>query len=269
VTVARWMLFCEAAEDHRTIEALVDALLRLWGDEWVSDVLDTQPESVRCWWCHEGDRCWYDLHKVYALADDLEVQRHYGHFAGEPANAWAVTLDTVFRIVRKVHSKHPPAERPTAVIVVWDADKEPGYRLDGIEKAMKHAVDVPAGVVRVVALAVPEREAWVLAGFDPVDDGERVRLAAWRQQLGYAPHENAHRLSAGSGAAKDDSKAVLGDLCPTAERQRACLAIPDHERRGVLLARGLFSGLKGWIESVEELLLPQVDPGVKGRLRQS
>lgn len=261
----RWMLFCESAGDFRTVEALVDELLRLWCATWVGDTLDRDPADARRWWHHQGTAGWYNLHRVYDDADELDIRRHQGHFAGEPGLPGAVMLDTMFRIVRKVHGRVAAAERPSAVVVLWDADDQGHSRRMGLDQALAH-VTLPVGVEHVVALADPEREAWVLAGFEPEDEDEEAALYACRTDLGYAPHEHAHRLTAGSGAAKDDSKRVLGALCTTQERERICLRIPDHERRAVLLTRGANSGLATWITHVEDRLLPQVDPAVVARL---
>jgi len=260
------MLFCESAGDFRTVETLVDELLRLWCAAWVHDVLDRNPADARRWWHHQGTTSWYDLHRVYDDADDLDVRRHHGHFAGVPGLPGAVMLDTMFRIVRKVHGRAAAAERPNAVMVLWDADAQGYSRRMGLDQALAAGVTLPEGVAHVVALAEPEREAWVLAGFDPEDEDEEAALHACRTDLGYAPHEHAHRLSAGSGEATDDSKRVLGALCATAERERLCLRIPDHERRTVLVKRGKDSGLATWITHVEDRLLPQVDPAVVARL---
>ena len=117
----------------------------------------------------------------------------------------------------------------------------------------------------MLVIAEPEREAWVLAGFEPADDAEQRALQSCRAELGFQPHLDAHLLSSGRDTAKTDSKRVLALLCSNRERERECLRIGDKQRRALLIERGARSGLRSFITEVEERLLAQVDPAIKAR----
>lgn len=267
---ARWVLFCDAQNDAEMVQHLVDQLIRLHGAEWIGGLLDSQSEQVRSWWKDPGSgtgRRWFDLHRCYADAAALGVTVHQGHFGGDSQRPGALMIDTAFRIVRKLHQQAKHLDRPTGVVVLWDADGQADERREGIAQAVEHGLLPPSGVGYVVALADPEREAWVAAGFDPKDDDERARLEACRRELGFHPNEHPERLTARRANDKADSKRTLDALGVSDERERECLRIADADRRALLLRRGAACGLADWIRDVETKLLPQVDPSIPSRLR--
>ncbi|MFH1464657.1 MAG: hypothetical protein ABIO70_09745 [Pseudomonadota bacterium] len=107
-----------------------------------------------------------------------------------------------------------------------------------------------------VGVAVPKMEAWVLAGFVPQPGtDEAQRLEAQRRDLGYSPADHPHELWASDRAvsSKKSAKKVCWDLCPTDERQIACLAETDLE---VLCDRGQGAGLAGFVEELHCELSP-------------
>ncbi len=191
----RWVMFCEAAGDHRTAATLIDEALALRCAPWVREQLEVAPESVRVWHDDaEARRPWFDLHVVYALARRLGVKVPYGHFGGAPAAPGAKLLQTVQLIARRMQQLDRDADFE-AVVLVWDMDKQRGGRHAGLAQAA--AEGTLPGVALVLGCPDPIRETWVLAGFDPEDDTERARLDAERRALGFYPHEEPHRLTAG------------------------------------------------------------------------
>ena len=64
-----------------------------------------------------------------------------------------------------------------------------------------------------MGLAVPEREAWVLAGFVPVSPIESSRIDLERKRLGFDPTRNSIRLTALTvDSAERSPKRVLNSL---------------------------------------------------------
>ena len=57
-----------------------------------------------------------------------------------------------------------------------------------------------------------KRECWILTAYKPEDDDEQDRLDKMTSELGFAPTEKAHRLTAATSGAKKNAKRVLGEL---------------------------------------------------------
>lgn len=268
-----WVLFCEAERDADTVKVLIDELLRLEGADWVRELFDAYPEQVRSWLDDSGaspPRAWFDLHQCYAIAARLGVRLHQGHFGERPQGPGSLLLDTVFRIVRRLHRDAPStASRPRAVVVLWDADDQPEERREGFARVLENGTRPPVGVELVVVLAVPEREAWVAAGFVAANDRDRGALESIRSELGFAPHEHPERLTSRNVTDKRDAKRVLTALtADDAERKAQCLRLPDEATLSMLKSRGRACGLADFFEQVEAKLVPQVDPTAPSRMRR-
>jgi hypothetical protein len=98
-------------------------------------------------------------------------------------------------------------------------------------------------------VASPEREAWVLAGFDPKTPDEEKYLKDLMEKLSFHPVLEAHRLSVGDR----DSKLVLKELTSgDREREQECLDAP----LSVLHERGERTGLRDYLQEVRQRLVP-------------
>ncbi len=186
----RIALFCEAAGDFEAVVGLVDRVLREEGLPWVRDLLDAHPEAVRTWMDDGDGRPFFDLHRLSDHARRFRGLRiPQGHFDGKPGAAGAVMARTVFHLVRAM-AKRAPID---AVVIVWDMDQQGDARRDGLAQAR---AEVAPWKRFGVVLGCPdlEREAWVLAGFEPENDAERRRIEDERRALGFCPCEEAHRL---------------------------------------------------------------------------
>jgi hypothetical protein len=94
----------------------------------------------------------------------------------------------------------------------------------------------------------------VLAGFEPTDDEERERLGKLRQELGFHPTDEAHRLDSSDEQAKRNPKRVLRVLTGgLGDRQRQCWQATPLD---TLRARGGDSGLADYLREVEEIIVP-------------
>ncbi|HEY8505534.1 MAG TPA: hypothetical protein VIL46_13200 [Gemmataceae bacterium] len=105
----------------------------------------------------------------------------------------------------------------------------------------------------VVGLAVVEREAWVISGFDPQDDEETARLGAERQTLGFDPRLRSHELTAcKNDQAVRSPKRVLRQLSGgNRDRERNCWTNTSLER---LRERGSENGLAAYLQEVRDRL---------------
>jgi hypothetical protein len=248
----RIALFCEAAGDFRTAAGLVDRVLREEGPDWVRDLVEAHPEAVRTWVEDGEGRSFFDIHRLSNYAQGIRGLRiPQGHFDGKPREPGALMARTIFHLVRALakQAARAGAEGVDAVILVWDMDQQGEARRAGLAQAREEA-DASGRFRVVLGCPDPEREAWVLAGFEPEDDAERERLAEERRALGFCPCEEAHRLRDGEDRAPRSPKRVLRDLTGGGEaREARCWEDATLDR---LRARGGGSGLSAFLDEVRE-----------------
>jgi hypothetical protein len=140
---------------------------------------------------------------------------------------------------------------PAAVVLIRDRDNQE-QRRRGLEQA-RNLGGWPFPIV--IGLARPEREAWVIAGFEPRDAAEEARLQELARRLSFHPVREAHRLSSGERDAKSALKSLTaGELA----REHACLNETPLE---VLRARGKETGLTDYLDEVRERLVPALGGG--------
>lgn len=111
-------------------------------------------------------------------------------------------------LIARALSKKVPDEPIDAIVLIWDTDQQRDERPEGVEAARDEARRwAPFQIV--CGFPDPEREAWVLAGFDPCDDAERARLEELHHDLGFSPVHHAHRLRDKNAGAPRNIKRVL------------------------------------------------------------
>lgn len=99
-----------------------------------------------------------------------------------------------------------------------------------------------------------EREAWVLAGFEPENAAERARLDGEHGDLGFSPCEEAHRLRDKDDRGQRSPKRVLAAFTSgEAGREERCWTDTPLER---LRARGVESGLRRFLDEVAGSIVP-------------
>jgi hypothetical protein len=243
------VVFCEAPADFRIARDLVDRVLREVGPPWVPDVMEANPEGIRIYLEDDQGRSFFDIHHLTDYEDQLGVRVPHGHFDGRPGAAGALMARTIFWIVRKLMKDGAGVD---AVIIVWDMDDQPGARRFGLEQARTEA---ESATFRII-LGCPnlEREAWVLAGFDPEGPDEEGRMAGARRELGFAPNAHSHQLTATDEQAKRSAKRVLRVLTleNPAREERCWMETP----LATLRDRGAENGLRDFLLEVEERLMP-------------
>jgi hypothetical protein len=253
--MARLLVFCESPVDFETVQGLVERVLREQGPDWVRELLAGPPEAAQGFrdWVPDGEgRKYFDLHKLSDYASRLKLRRPQGHFAGQPGEAGALMGRTAFFVARELALSGTELD---AVILVWDMDDQGTARRMGLAQASTEARPLVPFVI-VLGCPDPMREAWVLAGFEPETDAERARLADMRQELGFNPCEEAHRLDAKKEHARRSPKRVL-EVLTDGERDREVRCWTEASLV-LLRARGTHSGLTAFLDEAAESLVPRL-----------
>ena len=249
------LAFCEAPADFRLMSGLVDLVLRESGPPWVVDSFDT-PEVVRTWQPDESGRDYIDVHSLNDYADQLRargllVRRVRGHFDGRPGHAGSAMARKAFLIAEAFH-RHTPAEPIDAVVLLWDTDEQPDERRDGVRAARDEARRWARFKI-VCVFPNPEREAWVLAGFDPCDHAEQQLLDDLHRELGFSPVLHAVHLRDKDPGTLRNIKRVLDTLTrEDVHREARCWTEPSLT---ILRARGGPTGLAAFLDELEAMLL--------------
>ncbi len=180
---------------------------------------------------------------IKRLADVVGINPR-GYFLGQPGLLDARTARTAILLLERHVSDIK------AIILIRDADKL-RQRSRGIEQARI----ATSSVVCLIAVPNPERECWVISGFDPDGDAEKSRFAQLRQELGFNPNEKSHELTATSvDTAIKSPKRVLrmlsgGDW----DRERVCW---QNTPTALLDKRGKGNGLADFQEEVRQQIFP-------------
>lgn len=245
------LVVCEAASDFKIASELADRVLceRI---DWLDESLLA---SVRAWLEVGPQRPFVRWDKLDATAQEhgLRRLRPRSRFSGEQGAADAAAADKALQLAAFIGGKQGLA----GVLLIRDADDQP-ERGRGLMQARTLDAGQRWPFVVVVGLAVPKREAWVLAGFEPQEAGERERLAQVRQELGHDPCAGSHRIAARSHGAKRDIKRVLDLLTgDDVEREAACW---QSAALALLTERGRDNGLAAYLDEVAEQLVPLVQP---------
>lgn len=221
--VVRVAAVLEGSSDQRTAGAL---LKRLLADERV-ELVGHGPASPFLAWSR------------VAKESAGRVPRYHGHFNGEPGVEDALTA------VRALLLFNGLAERPAAVVLVRDSDGRPEDRRRGLSQAKKDR-SWPFAVA--IGVAHHMREAWLLAGFLPEDDGEKKRLEAERKSLGFSPVAQPHLLHAKDEQALKSAKRVLSALVEgDCAREERCIEGAPLE---ALRDNGAAAGLSAFMDEV-------------------
>jgi hypothetical protein len=207
--------------------------------DWLDDELLL---SNRSWVAENGSGGRLTWSGIKKLAAQVGIRVH-GHFDGRPAEMDAKAARRAIEYIRS------EIENVDAIVLVRDQDYF-AARKKGLEQA-RDAADKVLPVV--IGLAVVEREAWVISGFDPVDESEQSRLDSVRKEIGHDPRTSSHDLTAcKDDGAKQSPKRVLRELTGgDPERQKRCWRTTPLQ---TLRERGGENGLASFLEDVRSKL---------------
>ncbi len=244
----RIAVFCEAAGDFSTAAGLCDRVLREEGPEWVREHLAFRPvDDVREWVGADG-RPFFDVHRIHAEARERGIRLPRNQFRGQAGGFGALLAYTAFLLARDEASRSGPIE---SVVLVWDMDDQGDARRRGLDEGRRAASHYLA---MIVGCPDPEREVWVLAGFEPANRVEHDRLEEERRALELHPCVEAHRLRDKDEQAPRSAKRVLRKLTDgDPEREARCW---NEAPLAVLRARGEHSGLAAFLDELTTLLAP-------------
>lgn len=246
--------FCEAPGDFRLISGLVDRVLAATELAWVVDNIDA-PEVVRRWQADGFGNDFIDIHNLNKYTDQLRdrglrVRQVRGHFNGRPGEPGSAMARKAFLIAEAL-SRHTADDPIDAAVLVWDTDDEQRERPDGVNAAREEARRWATFQI-VCGFPDPEREAWVLAGFDPCDPAEQQRLDELHRELGFSPVFHAVRLRDKAHGALRNIKRVLGVLAgDDPDREARCWTDPPL---ATLHERGAATGLSAFLAELHAVL---------------
>ena len=250
------VVVCEGPSEPLRLSALADRVFER-DAPWFSEYEDR--DDLRRYTGLQDGRAylaWRDvkgLHRQWVRLDGF--RRGLRSLGGDHVAARRALL-----LVARVHNDDEPIN---GVIMFRDEDRPGTGRAeqlcaarDELRDGQGEGVTHPWRQHVAVGVAVPKMEAWVLAGFVPEPGTDEPRqLREQRERLGFSPNMRPHELWASDRAAssKRSAKKVCGALCPSDERQLACLTDTDFE---VLCDRGRGAGLVDFVDDVNRELSP-------------
>lgn len=231
-------LIVEARADAEAARCLVDRSIAEAVD-WIDEAL---LGSYRAWTGIEPGTDFSAWTTVSNLAREHRIQV-LGHFDGKPGHPDSRSAAKALKLLAKFGF-------PDAVVFVRDADDQPERRA-GLNQARSQTPDLPV----VVGVAIPEREAWLLAGFIPTNDDERARLTQSRKRLGFDPTQRPQELR---GEGKRSAKRALQELSlGDRTREADCLQTTALD---ALRHSGSKCGLADFLDEIDVRLLPLFRP---------
>lgn len=204
----------------------------------------------------DGREAWASRGAVKARAEALGV-RSFARLSGNAALASKCLL---------LAARIDPG---LVVLLAFDRDRHPD------DQTLRHGVAMTCatGTPRcVVAEAMPEFDAWVLAGWQPENRVEQEALHAAEAQLAaqgqrFAPLDGLHRLTSNVSGDTRDAKRLCASLCgldagaqvgPDDARARRCWTEAPLE---ALEARGAHTGLREYLRDVARVVVPALGGG--------
>ncbi|MBI4817964.1 MAG: hypothetical protein HY791_17010 [Deltaproteobacteria bacterium] len=202
---------CEAEDDFATAKTLIGRVL-FEEANWIDG--DTY-QHVCVFAGLEPGRQFTTWTGLPRIRQSWPRRQAHGKFSGEPGAPMATAARTA---LLHFFAADP---RPDAVLLMKDGDHEAPERLRGLEQARDRRSPMPV----VLAVPVPEREAWCLSGFVAETEGEQESLQTVRRRIGFDPTASSHRLSSKNPTDKRDCKRALDELTASVrERAEKCIA---------------------------------------------
>lgn len=208
-----------------------------------TELLDRSIEDSRASWRNERKYCGTTERESFVRFS--AVPQLYKAWAGQRKKSFSrhrFTLGDgaiVEKFVRLVSDR-----RASALLIVRDDDNT-GTRVTEIQAGLTAAA---CNVPTVVGVACPNREAWVLSGFEP-EKHEIERLSELKRTLTFCPTLESHRLNDKHGTRS--SKMVLSTLSDgDFDREQRCW---QETNLAVLKERGHKNGLKDFLLAAAEL----------------
>ncbi|MEH2195357.1 MAG: hypothetical protein V7K98_22325 [Nostoc sp.] len=247
-----FIVIVESGADARTATKLAERILMEQID-WL------EPEIIKHIFNWSGlqagteHSCWSDVTKII---DDAKDQLRYKppRFLGHDSKNLSLKADgaasiKVLNLVRFLQR----TRQIKAIIFIRDLDNQPERR-EGLEQARSEHINRQPQLKIVIGAANPKREAWVLNGFIPSNQEERI-LEQIKARLNFDPCIESHRLRSISHQEPDrirNPKVVVEQLTgKDMEREQKCW---EDTSLNLLRERGVHTGLTAYIQEIEQHL---------------
>ena len=253
--MTEFIVIVESGADARTATKLAERIL-------VEKVDCLEDDNLQYFFQWSGlqhgtqHSCWTDIDKIINEAKRQKTFKKFpkirGHFRdGVPFKADGATSYKFLTLVRLLQK----TRKIKAVLLIRDLDDQPERR-EGIEQARLKDSERETPLEIVIGTAYRMREAWVLNGFIPSNQGEKQILQEIKTLLQFDPCTESHRLRSTSWEEPDrirNPKVVLEKLTGgNMEREQQCWEDTSLEH---LRERGIHTGLAAYICEVEQRLI--------------
>ena len=256
-SVVEFIVIVESGADARTATKLAERIL-VEKVDWLDD--DHLQYCFQWSGLQNGTQYsdWSNVNKIIEAAKALGYKpaRFLGHPRdGEPYQEYGAKADKVLKLVRFLQK----TRQIRAILLLVDLDNKPDRR-KGFEQARSLHINRQPQLEIVIGTANPKREAWVLNGFIPSNQGEKQILQEIKTRLQFDPCTESHRLRSTSWEEPDrirNAKVVVEQLTGRDNmiRQQQCWEETSLE---LLRERGIHTGLAAYICEVEQRLIPTV-----------
>ncbi len=242
----RIAVFCEAIGDFTIATDLLVRVLAEEGPPWVQEYLESLPFHNLVEWVQAGNQIFFDIHKIRDEARVRRVLLPHNRFDGKKGSPGALLALTASLVARNEATHSSPID---IVLLVWDMDNQPEERKEGLRQG-RGASTLPM----ILGCPDMEREAWVLAGFEPATSAEQANLEDQREALGFDPRTSAERLRDNNNAGTRSPKRVLRILVQgDSVREARCWREPSLH---LLTERGEKNGLRAYLTELRDQLMP-------------
>lgn len=214
------ILVLEGPSDFERIPVIVDHLLEKHGD-------GTALGDVRRF-VGVGGLPYLDLHKIPELARERGLPRYYS--PGGKNHGDAGTLRKLHFVLQKEKLLVPGS------VILWARDDD-GDSARGDREALR-AAWTPSSPL-LLAIASECGEAWVIAGFRVEGPADAAKIKVWRQELGFEPHVQPHRLSHKRNVPKSAKKVAEDLFDGDREREVAALRLAADSKSQASMDCGL------------------------------
>ena len=253
--MVEFIVIVESGADARTATKLAERIL-VEKVDWLED--ENLQYCLQWSGLENGTQhsCWSDVKKIIDIAKEqlnYKPARFLGHDSkGVPLKADGAASIKVLNLVRFLQR----TRQIRAVLLIRDLDNQQEQRRQGLEQARSEHINRQPQLKIVIGAANPKREAWVLNGFEPSNEGEKQILQEIKTRLQFDPCTESHRLCSTSWEEPDrirNPKVIVEQLTGRDMiREQQCWEDTSLE---FLRERGIYTGLTDYIREVEQRLI--------------
>jgi hypothetical protein len=265
-TPCEFILIVEAEADYRTTTGIAERVLQENAPYlWLAELLQDQPDTVFSWAGLEDGvdfSCWSDFEAIANRFKEkgYRFPRFNGQFSDGPTNLdYPVARNIVYLVDQ--YLKTSKNRNIGAIVLIRDEDNQ-SERFAALCRLRNDLTRRGFQMPIIIGVAIPEREAWLLNGYEAQTAEEKQVLQDIRRRISIDPCLEAHRLrgkSSQPGTEDRDIKRILQTLTQDDPlREKQCW---QETPLDILIERGQRTGLSQYIEEIESRLLPILTAG--------